>query len=80
MKRRGFLRLLGRGTGVAAAAVVAPAAAAKALMATNATGFGSGSGFGLAAVKREGATVIYDSQFAKALYPGVKKWWSEAYS
>jgi hypothetical protein len=73
------MRLLGRGAGVGAAAAIIPGSAlwGKALVTTTPTAV---TGFGLAAVKREGATVIYDSQFAKALYPGVKKWWSEAYS
>lgn len=37
------------------------------------------SGFGLAAVKKEGASIIYDGCNAGNLWPGVKAWWAKSY-
>ena len=37
------------------------------------------AGFGLAPIKPEGGTVRSVGNFAKALYPGVRKWWGEEY-
>lgn len=70
MNRRGFLKRAGAAAGAAAASslpVKLHPAQARA------------RGFGLAAVKTEGAAVEYDvtSGLAKAMYPGVKKWWTK---
>jgi len=74
MKRRGFLKLI---AGTVAAPLVVKllpkVAAAEAPL----------TGFGMAAVKQEGAAIAFDSMsgagFAKALWPGVEKWYGEQY-
>lgn len=38
------------------------------------------SGFGLAAIKKEGASVLYDGCTPQNLWPGVKAWWAADYA
>lgn len=75
MKRRNFLQgVLGVG-----AASVTGAALPKILPPPKPT-IPTGSGFGLAQVKSEGASIVHDAQFSKALWPGIHKWYKKSYN
>jgi hypothetical protein len=81
MKRRGFLRLLGRASAAGAVATAAPKVPAEVLrqLEDSALLESAPTGFGLAPIKAEGTTVLYDANFAKSLYPGVKEWYEDYY-
>lgn len=69
MKRRGFLKSL---ISLAAAPVVAKAEFPKGLIGVDKAVAGADvTAFGLAVPKVEGASIIYDGNLAKALWPGI---------
>jgi len=75
VNRRKFLKLFGAAP-VAAAVPSLVTAAVKAKPAFIKPDHHAG--FGLAQIKPEGGTRNYDS-FAKELWPGINKWYGEAY-
>jgi len=75
VSRRKFMKLFGAAP--IAAAVPSLVTAAKPVY--NSTVHRKvGDPFGLAPIKSEGGTLNYDS-FSKALWPGINKWYGEAY-
>ena len=74
MKRRSFLQLLGAAPAVAIAPKLLAGKAKPAMVGHPAFA----DPFGLAQVKAEGGRLNYDS-FAKELWPGINKWYAEAY-
>jgi hypothetical protein len=77
MERRRFLSSL---LGLAAVPVAAklPVAPFKKYTAT-VTPLPTVVGFGISAVKKEGGTVLYDTNFPRALWPGISKLFGEHY-
>jgi hypothetical protein len=81
MKRRGFLRLLCRTSAAGAVATAAPKVPAEVLrqLEDSALLEPAPTGFGLATIKAEGAPVLYDANWSKALWPGVKEFYEDTY-
>lgn len=74
VSRRKFMKFLGAAPLVAAVPSIVTGAAKSKLVINKP----STTGFGLAQLKPEGGSMNYDS-FAKALWPGINKWYGESY-
>jgi hypothetical protein len=78
MNRRKFLKFLGRAGGAAVAAPVLAKIPVEEEL-TEAVIEKGVTDFGLAPLKKEGGIIAIDSNFGKAIWPGIEKWYNETY-